>query len=165
MIHGSNDILADKKQSISSLRFPEMPDTVISKLGKLNYISKLNKKGSELKLIAMNNRIERLKYEEKRANMKIKQTSKKANDFILTRSQHYEEKKQILDHQLQVENQTNLKRKQIVTNYINKKQSMKQLKEHLYETKKKKKTKQKQEIKEALSKKSKEIGMPIIISI
>lgn len=45
-----------------------MPESITSKLGEMNYISTLKHKDSNFKLKMMLNRIERLKYEERRAN-------------------------------------------------------------------------------------------------
>lgn len=70
-----------------------MPLNLTSKLGQLNYYGKLNKKDTDLQVQRLANRIEKLKQEEIRANKKIKETSKRAEEFINTRNKHYEEKK------------------------------------------------------------------------
>ena len=45
-----------------------MPEAITSKLGEMNFQSTLKQKDSNFKLKMMLNRIERLKFEEKRAN-------------------------------------------------------------------------------------------------
>lgn len=105
------------KSTIRKLdKLPEMPDAITSKLGQLNYYSKLNRKDTDFRVKLMSNRIERLKSEERRANVKIKQTSKKANEFISTRNKYYDNKKMIINHKLKVENETQSKRQTIIQN-------------------------------------------------
>lgn len=97
-------------------KLPEMPDAITSKLGQLNYFSKLNRKDTDFRVKLLSNRIERLKSEERKANMKIKQTSKKAKEFISARNKFYENKKMVISHKLKVENETQSKRQAILQN-------------------------------------------------
>lgn len=105
-----------------------MPEAITSKLGEMKYLSTLTKKDSNFKLKMLTNRIERLKYEERRANMKIKHTKNKTENFISTRNKHYEEKKRVLNFQLKMENDISSKRQQIIENNILKKRAMEELK-------------------------------------
>lgn len=139
-------------------KLPEMPESITSKLGELNYVSTLTRKGSDLRLKMMLNRIERLRYEERRAKQKIKQTSKKAENFISTRNKHYEEKKRLLDHQLKIENEIHAKRLQIIQENQEKKQYKEKLKNKMLSTSRKRKADQKEELHRALSNKAKELG-------
>ena len=72
----SKPSLANKSSSRTSSKLPEMPESLVSRLGKLNYYSRLNKKDMEFKAKMLSNRIEKLKAEEKRVHQNIKQTSK-----------------------------------------------------------------------------------------
>lgn len=56
----NNDYLANKSTVVTS-RLPEMPESVVPKLGQMNYLSTLNRKDSERKMKMLFNRLEKLK--------------------------------------------------------------------------------------------------------
>ncbi|CAI2372232.1 unnamed protein product [Moneuplotes crassus] len=129
---------------------PPIPADVVPKLGELNYFSKLNKKEYEHKVKLLQNRIQKLKKEEKKANLKIKQTSERAEQYIKTRNKYYEEQKRIISHRLQVQKHTESKRKEIIRNKESRKKNMQELKQKLLEESKKRRIQQKKERNKAL---------------
>ncbi|CAI2372136.1 unnamed protein product [Moneuplotes crassus] len=134
-----------------------MPEGVAPKLGELNYYSRLNKKEHEYKVQLLQNRIQKLKKEEEKANMKMLQTSERAEQYIKTRNKYYEDQKRLINHRLQVQQDTETKRKDIIKNNDKKKKSMQQLKKMMIEQSKQRKNQQRQEINEALQNKEKEL--------